>query len=73
MTATANPPKTPHATTEVRQPGSSWSIADAALRLGLCRATVGRACRDGRIKATRFGRRVTIADAELQRIVAEGF
>ena len=56
-----------------RQPGSPWTIAEAATFLKVCRATVERACRAKRIRATRFGRRVAISDDELRRVVAEGF
>ncbi len=70
----ANSPSVPLDTSAAgRQPGSPWSIAEAAEHLGLCRATVERACRAGRIRATKFGRRVVIAGTELERIVREGF
>lgn len=71
MTATS--PAAPDTPAAARRPGSPWSIAEAAEHLGLCRATVERAARANRIKATRFGRRVVISDDELRRVVAEGF
>jgi len=56
-----------------REPGRPWSYAEAAEFLGVCTATVARACRDARIKSVAFGRRRLIPDAELRRVAAEGF
>ena len=57
----------------VRGPGRPWSYAEAADFLGVCGATVARACRDGRIHCVAFGRRRLIPDDELRRVAREGF
>ena len=56
-----------------REPGRPWSYAEAAEFLGVCTATVARACRDARIKSVAFGRRRLIPDAELHRVASQGF
>ena len=56
-----------------REPGRPWSYAEAADFLGVCTATVARACRDGRIRCVAFGRRRLIPDDELCRVAREGF
>ena len=56
-----------------RGPGRPWSYPEAAEFLGVCEATVARACRDARIKAVAFGRRRLIPDDELRRVAREGF
>ena len=57
----------------VRELGRPWSYAEAADFLGVCPATVARACRNARIKSIAFGRRRLIPDAELRRVAREGF
>ncbi|MBZ5500533.1 MAG: helix-turn-helix domain-containing protein [Acidobacteriia bacterium] len=47
-------------------------IQDAAKALGISPWTVRKYVWDGRIRATRIGRRVTISVKELQRIAEEG-
>ena len=56
-----------------REPGRPWSYPEAADFLGVCEATVARACRDSRIKSIAFGRRRLIPDDELRRVAREGF
>jgi hypothetical protein len=56
-----------------REPGRPWSYAAAAEFLGVCPATVARACRGGRIASVALGRRKLIPDHELRRVAREGF
>jgi len=72
MTATNTPAVAPGGVA-AREPGRPWSYADAADFLGVCCATVARACRDGRIRCVAFGRRRLIPDDELRRVAREGF
>lgn len=72
MTAT-NAPAVAPAGVAAREPGRPWSYAEAADFLGVCGATVARACRDARIKSIAFGRRRLIPDDELRRVAREGF
>jgi excisionase family DNA binding protein len=47
--------------------------AHLAGRIGVCRRTIYRAIRDGKIKAITFGASVMIPSAEVERVVAKGF
>jgi excisionase family DNA binding protein len=48
------------------------SVEDAAGLLGISKWTVRSYIRDGRLKPVRLGRRVLLAEDELERLVAEG-
>lgn len=54
------------------KPGKSWSIADAAEHLGISESAIRMAVKDGRIRAARFGRRITIGTAEQKRLEEQG-
>jgi hypothetical protein len=48
------------------------SPTELSIQLGLSRSSVLRACRDGRVRCTRFGRRFIIPFDEAGRILATG-
>ena len=56
-----------------RPPGKPWSLREGAEFVGVCQATLERACRAKRVKSVKVGRRVLIADDELRRVAREGF
>jgi excisionase family DNA binding protein len=55
-----------------RQAGSPWPLSDAAKYLGVSHRHLVRLIDAGKVKSIRLGRRVLIADAELQRVANEG-
>lgn len=55
-----------------RPTGSPWPLIDAARFLGVSHRHLVRLIDAEKVKSIRFGRRVLIADAELQRIASEG-
>ncbi len=61
---------------EQRLPSSrtdkAFSVADAAKYLGVSESFIRKKIAAGKIQATRQGRRVTIAQSELQRLLTEG-
>jgi excisionase family DNA binding protein len=52
--------------------GSPWSIADAAKHLGISDRNLSRLVKAGKVKAARFGRRLLIPAAEIERLAVEG-
>ncbi len=65
----ANAIPTPSAT---REPGSPWTIDDAARHLGISDRHLRRLAHEGKIATIRFGRRRMIAANELERVAREG-
>ncbi|WP_020470482.1 excisionase family DNA-binding protein [Zavarzinella formosa] len=57
--------------TSQHQPGSPWSVRDAAKYLGISERHLIRLIDDSKVSSFMLGRRRLIADAELHR-VAEG-
>ncbi len=49
------------------------TVEVACYRLGICRATLYKAIKAGKIKTVKFGARRIVPEAELQRIAQEGF
>lgn len=58
-----NPPVNPVANT----------VDVACYRLGICRATLYKAIKAGKVKSVKFGARRIIPESELQRVAQEGW
>ena len=58
-----NPPANPVANT----------VDVACYRLGICRATLYKAIKAGKIKTVKFGARRIVPESELQRVAQEGW
>lgn len=55
-----------------RPTGSPWPLTEAARFLNLSHRHLVRLIEADKVKVIRFGRRVLVADAEVQRLAAEG-
>ena len=51
----------------------AWTVDEAAFRAGLSRKSMYRLISVGKITPTKVGRRTLIPEAELQRLMSEGY